>query len=382
MKFQRVKGCFDILPEGEEAWKTSKIWRDVEKTIHDVCALFGFEEIRTPIFEYTEVFTRAIGDDTDVVSKEMYTFSDRKGRSLTLRPEITAATIRAWIENGLFQTRFRKLYYIGPCFRYDRSQKGRYRQFHQFGAEVFLPDDPYVDAEVIDFLITLYRTMGLKNTKLMINNLGSSRERDRYITDLKRYLTKHIDALSSDSKVRFEKNPLRILDSKEECDLQIVHGAPKLKSYLEDATLQQFEKFCSLLNSLNIEYHVDELLVRGLDYYQGMVFELVRSGDTSRQNSLGGGGRYNKLISAMGGPDEGGIGFAFGIERLIQSLTEEENVLIEITSPDVFLLPLSAAAKDNLFLLLSELRKKSVSAELYCKHLNRSEEHTSELQSQ
>ncbi|NGX30517.1 MAG: Histidine--tRNA ligase, partial [Candidatus Anoxychlamydiales bacterium] len=320
MKYQIPKGLFDILPNAKESFKEVNRWQYLESIINKLAIDYNFEEIRVPIFEKTELFLRGVGATSDIASKELYTFLDKAKRSMSLRPEGTASVMRAFIENNLSQEKkFHKLYYMGPMFRYDRPQKGRYRQHHQLGVEIIGDKSFEIDAEVIDMLVTLFKRLELKNLKLLINSIGDLETRTNYKKALLDFLKPNFENLSEESKARFDKNPMRILDSKDERDKKILKEAPSILDFLSDAAKKHFENLLNLLDKLDIKYEVDSKLVRGLDYYDDTVFEVVSEKLGGAQNSLGGGGRYNSLLKSLGGPDLPGIGFACGLERILQT---------------------------------------------------------------
>jgi histidyl-tRNA synthetase len=366
MKFPIPPGVFDITPHNQqEPWKNSHLWSYVEHVIRETACDFGFQEIRTPLFERTELFQRSVGDTSDIVSKEMYTFQDKGGRSLSLRPEGTAPVIRSFIENQLAQAApICKLFYIAPMFRYERAQAGRYRQHHQFGTEVIggsgLPEQ---DVELIDLLWTLYSRLGLKNLTLFINSIGDTQSRLNFRQALKDYLEPHLQHLSPDSQTRFENNPLRILDSKDPRDQALVAEAPSILDFLSPDAKAHFEEVQQLLKMLNIPYKVNPLLVRGLDYYNKTVFEIV-AGELGAQNSIGGGGRYDGLVQALGGSDLPSIGFGTGIERIIQTMLNQEVTLPNAPAPTLFLIALGAEAKQECFKLLHDLRHSGIAAQM------------------
>lgn len=370
MAFQKVKGSYDITPTADEKWKESSLWQYVEGVMRTLAKRYGFAEIRPPIFEYTEVFTRSVGEESDIVSKEMYTFLDKGERSLTLRPEITASCMRAYIENALYHKGENRLFYMGPCFRYDRMQKGRYRQFSQFGVELIGEQDSLADAELIVLLLDLYKTLGIRNIKLLINSIGDLSSRSVYAEALKAYLTPYRASLSEDSQRRFLKNPLRILDSKDPEDQKVVAGAPKMGAFLSEASKEHFAKVQKALSDLSIEYEVADSLVRGLDYYCDTVFEVVSVEDKGGQSTIGAGGRYDGLIKQLGGPSLPGIGFATGIERVLQKMLEEGVEIPSTKSIDYYVIPLSEEAKYQAFTLLSKLRMQGKSALLHYKNFS------------
>ncbi len=365
MKYPIPPGVFDIIPkDNQETWKSSYLWDFVEKTIRETAKDFGYQEIRTPAFERTELFQRSVGETSDIVSKEMYTFEDKGGRSMSLRPEGTAPVMRAFIENQMHVAApIHKLFYIGPMFRYERAQAGRYRQHHQFGAEAIGNQSPEQDAELIDLLYTLYQRLGLKNLSLNLNSIGDLSCRLAFKQALKDYLRPHLASLSQDSQNRFETNPLRILDSKDPRDKEIVAQAPSILDFLNEESRQHFEKLKQLLTQLKIPYQVNPLLVRGLDYYNKTVFEVV-AGELGAQNSIGGGGRYDGLISDLGGPDLPSIGFGTGIERIIQTMINQGISLPTPPNPSLFLIPLGEEAKRVCFTLTHELRQHGIPCQM------------------
>ena len=365
------KGVFDILPNPpskENIWRTSDHWQYVENLIRDVAQLYGFKEIRTPIFERTELFVRSVGESSDIVTKEMYTFEDKANRSMTLRPEGTAPSIRAFIENGLQNTPPPyKFFYIGPMFRYERPQSGRYRQHHQFGAEAIGSRKPEQDVELIDLLCELYRRLGLKNLTVMINSVGDAACREPYKKALADFLRPNFDQLSPESQTRLSKNVLRILDSKDEKDQKILESSPSILHFLNEECKEHFEKVCSLLNELKIPYIVNSKLVRGLDYYNKTVFEIT-SGELGAQNTVGAGGRYDGLVSSLGGPDLPAVGFATGIERLLQTMFKQNLAFPPASHPYIFLIPIGDSASRFCFHLLHTLRQADICAEIDMMH--------------
>jgi histidyl-tRNA synthetase len=365
MNIKAPPGVFDILPkDSKDIWKESHLWNYVEQVVRVTAAQFGFQEIRTPIFEKTELFQRGVGETTDIVSKEMYTFEDRGERMLSLRPEGTAPTIRSFIENNLaHQSPVHKLFYIGPMFRYERAQAGRYRQHHQFGAEVIGTATPGQDAEVIDLLYTTYKRLGLKNLQVMINSIGDQECRSKFREALKNYLKEHYEKLSADSKNRFEKNPLRILDSKDPHDQDIIKNAPSILDFLSPESRLHFEQVQEYLTLLNIPFRINPCLVRGLDYYNRTVFE-VTAEELGAQNSIGGGGRYDTLIKQLGGPDLPALGFGTGIERIIQTMIKQEAPLPESYRPAIYFIPLGETAEKTCFKVLHELREERINAQM------------------
>lgn len=327
---QAIRGMNDCLPT------QSPLWQKVEGAVKSVVSAYGYNEVRMPIVESTHLFSRAIGEVTDVVEKEMYTFEDRNGDSLTLRPEGTAGCVRAGIENGLLYNQEQRLWYMGPMFRHERPQKGRYRQFHQCGVEVFGLDGPDVDAELIMMTARLWRELGIdKHVRLELNSIGSLEARANYRTALIEYLEKYQDVLDEDCKRRMHTNPLRVLDTKNP-DVQAILGdAPRLSDYLDDESTQHFKGLCELLDAAGIEYTVNERLVRGLDYYNRTVFEWITE-SLGAQGTVCGGGRYDGLVEQLGGKATPAVGFAMGLERLV--LMMETLELTEVRrSVDVYM---------------------------------------------
>ncbi|GAB3531010.1 histidine--tRNA ligase [Photobacterium alginatilyticum] len=310
-QIQAIRGMNDCLPT------QSPLWHKVENTIKQVVSAYGYNEIRMPIVESTHLFKRAIGEVTDVVEKEMYTFDDRNGDSLTLRPEGTAGCVRAGIQNGLLYNQEQRLWYTGPMFRHERPQKGRYRQFHQFGVEVFGLNGPDVDAELIMMMARFWRELGIfEHVRLELNSIGSLEARASYRTALVAFLEQHMDVLDDDCKRRLHTNPLRILDTKNPAVQEILVDAPKLSEYLDEESKQHFAGLCELLDAAGIEYQVNERLVRGLDYYNRTVFEWITE-SLGAQGTVCAGGRYDGLVEQLGGKATPAVGFAMGLERLV-----------------------------------------------------------------
>jgi histidyl-tRNA synthetase len=306
-----IRGMNDLLPT------QSPLWQKVETTVKHVVSAYGYNEVRMPIVEMTHLFSRAIGEVTDVVEKEMYTFEDRNGDSLTLRPEGTAGCVRAGIENGLLYNQEQRLWYMGPMFRHERPQKGRYRQFHQCGVEVFGLNGPDVDAELIMMTARLWRELGIdKHVRLELNSIGSLEARANYRTALIAHLEQHVDVLDEDSKRRMHTNPLRVLDSKNPDVQAILVDAPELSDYLDEESKAHFAGLCELLDAAGIEYTVNQRLVRGLDYYNRTVFEWITE-SLGAQGTVCGGGRYDGLVEQLGGKATPAVGFAMGLERLV-----------------------------------------------------------------
>ena len=351
---KKPRGTMDIMPE-----ETPK-WRFVEETARKVAEKFGFGEIRTPGFEATELFHRGVGETTDVVQKEMYTFEDREGRSFTLRPEGTASVVRAIIENGRCSDAMPlKLWYKINCFRYEKPQAGRSREFFQFGVEMFGAADASADAETIALAHTFIRDLGIRNTHLHLNSIGCRECRPNYRAALKAYFTEHIDGLCDTCKSRLETNPMRILDCKSpECQA-IALNAPKTLDHLCDACRDHFDSLCGYLDAQKIEYVVDPHIVRGLDYYTRTVFEFIADG-IGAQSTICGGGRYDGLMKELGGPEMAGIGFGAGITRLLLAMDASG---VEVENPDtpaLYIAPMGAAAKLKAAELTYALRERGV----------------------
>jgi histidyl-tRNA synthetase len=348
-----VRGTQDILPE------ESRLYRRVEETAFEVAERYGFGEITTPIFEFTEVFSRTLGDTSDIVTKEMYTFEDKGGDQITLRPENTAGVARAFISNGLQQNLPLKLFYRGPMFRYERPQKGRRRQFRQVGVEILGVATPQADIETISIAQTFLEELGLKNNiTLELNSLGDSESRSAYRDELVKYLSGHQDKLSQDSLERLERNPLRILDSKDEADQAVIVNAPRLQDSLNDTSQSFFNDLCEGLNKLGIAFVHNTKLVRGLDYYCHTAFEFTTT-DLGAQGTVLAGGRYDGLVGQMGGPETPGIGWAAGVERL--SLLLDEG--IEAKRP-IVVIPVGGEAESEAMVVTEMLRKKGYRVDL------------------
>lgn len=352
------RGTKDVTPK--DVYK----WHYVEKKFREICALYGYEEIRTPIFEHTEVFARSVGDTTDVVQKEMYTFTDRGDRQLSLKPEGTAGVIRSFIENKMYaDTQPTKLYYITPCFRYERPQAGRQRQFHQFGIEVLGSDGPSVDAEVISLAVQFFNELGLKNLSVNINSVGCPKCREAYNKKLKEYLDKKTDVLCETCLERKDKNPMRVIDCKNPQCKENLKDIPFMIDNLCDDCKEHFETLKKYLTEMGIDFVVDKTIVRGLDYYRKTAFEII-SNDIGAQSTVCGGGRYDGLVELLGGPkDISGIGFGLGVERLLLTL---ENNNIEIDNPkstDIYIATIGDEAKTRSFKIIRDLRANHISAD-------------------
>lgn len=354
-KYTTHLGMVDILPDEVRKWQA------LENLIRAEAEKFNFEEIRTPIMEQTELIVRGLGQLTDIVSKEIFAFS-RGEDNYVLRPELTAPVVRAYVENHLDQRGgSQKLFYIGPMFRAERPQKGRQRQFHQFGVEVLGSDDAVADVEVISFMIHIYQKLGITNTTLRLNSIGDPESREKYIAVLKAHLKPNLDKLSEISKKRFEKNPLRILDSKEEEDRPFVETAPIITDYLNEESLAHYKKVKKYLSDLGIPFEEDPYLVRGMDYYTKTAFELI-SPDLGAQNALAGGGRYDLLVEEIGGQPTPAVGFAAGMERLLIACDELGISLGNQKSVDVYIVTLGDAARNWGVSKLPLLRNLGLSA--------------------
>lgn len=354
MAITAIKGCNDILPE------ESGRWQFIEQTARRVFELNGFSEIRVPIMEKTELFCRSIGDTSDIVEKEMYTFSDKGGNSVTMRPEGTAGVMRAYIEHKMHaQDPVAKLYYLGPMFRYERPQKGRYRQFHQIGAEVTGIDDPLIDAQILNMLCALFREIGLDEPSLQINSLGCPECRPAYRTALVEFLQTRLELLCEDCRRRFTANPLRTLDCKVPGCAEATRQAPAMLDYLCNACDDHFTLVKRYLDLTGSRYAINPRMVRGLDYYTRTTFELV-TGLLGAQSAVAAGGRYDGLISQLGGPSLPGIGFALGVERVALLLGERDFS----RRPDLFIATMGADQRDRAFCLLTELQKREIRVEM------------------
>ena len=312
---QAIRGMNDLLPED------TSVWQQVEKVLRQTMSSYGYSEVRMPIVEKTNLFCRAIGEVTDVVEKEMYSFEDRSGDHLSLRPEGTAGCVRAVLEHNLAYNQEQRLWYMGPMFRHERPQKGRYRQFHQMGVEVFGLNGPDIDAELIALTYSIWKKFGIENElELQLNSLGSAQERAAYREDLVKFLEAHFDDLDEDSKRRTHTNPLRVLDTKDEKVIEILKDAPKLSNYFGEETKNHFDRLQKFLDKLGIKYVLNDRLVRGLDYYNLTVFEWVTTA-LGAQGTVCGGGRYDALVEQLGGSPTKAVGFGLGMERLILLLT-------------------------------------------------------------
>ncbi|MDM8182724.1 histidine--tRNA ligase [Enterococcus cecorum] len=361
MAYQRPKGTNDILPGESEKWQT------IEQTARKLFNQYQFHEIRTPIFEHIEVISRSVGDTTDIVTKEMYDFHDKGDRHITLRPEGTAPIVRSFVENKLFGPEHQKpykVYYMGPMFRYERPQKGRLRQFHQIGVEVFGSDNPATDVETMAMALQFFRELGIKDLRLVINSLGDQETRTAYRQALIDYLTPFKEQLSVDSNRRLLENPLRVLDSKDEKDKAVVAGAPSILDYLSETAQKHFEAVTKMLDALNIAYEIDSNMVRGLDYYTHTIFEIMSDDPKmGAQSTICAGGRYNQLVAELGGPETAGFGFAMGFERLLMIL-EAQGITLAAQKPlNAYVVSLGEATNIEALQIVQSIRQAGFSAE-------------------
>jgi histidyl-tRNA synthetase len=361
---QAIRGMHDVLPEESPRWQ----W--VERVFREVSERFGYEEIRPPLVEAAQLYVRSIGESTDIVGKEMYVFTDRAGEELALRPELTAGVVRAVVQHGLLARRsLWRLWYYGAAFRYERPQKGRYRQFHQYGVECIGSPYPESDAEVILLAVAVLRELGIADYRLQLNTLGSPAVRQRYRTALVAYLESVREKLSPESQLRLERNPLRILDSKDERDQALLRSAPLLIEYLDAESREHFEALCRMLQQQGVPFELNPHLVRGLDYYTHTVFEFVSS-RLGAQNAFGGGGRYDGLVESFGGPPTPAVGFSFGVERLLLLLPERTpDGAVEIyvaraeVEPEVVLSLLEELRRAG-YRAVGDLQRRSLKAQL------------------
>ena len=359
------RGTKDITPK--DAYK----WNYVENKFREICSLFGYEEMRTPVFEHTELFKRSVGDTTDIVQKEMYSFTDKGGRDITLKPEGTAGVVRAFIENKLYaDTQPTKLFYITPCFRYERPQAGRQRQFHQFGIEALGSDKPSLDAEVIALAVQFFTEVGLKDLAVSINSVGCPTCRAEYNARLKEYLDKKSDVLCETCLERKDKNPMRVIDCKNPTCKENLNDIPFMVDHICDDCKDHFEKLQTYLKEMDINFVVDKTIVRGLDYYKKTAFEII-SNDIGSQSTVCGGGRYDGLVEQLGGPKGvSGIGFGLGAERLLLTMENNNREIENPYATDIFIVTIGDEAKTKSFKLLKDLRTNHISAEN--DHLDRS----------
>ena len=347
------RGTKDVVPQ--ESYK----WHYIENKIHDLCRRFGYKEVRIPVFEHTELFERGVGDTTDVVQKEMYTFEDKGGRSITLRPEGTAGTVRCFLENNLYaDAQPTKMYYMLSCYRYEKPQAGRLREFHQFGIESFGSPDSSVDAEVISMAITLLKELGVKDLKLYVNSIGCPECRKEYNNKLKDYFNGYIGELCETCKTRLDKNPMRIIDCKVPRCGEIGHNAPKILNEQCPECIAHYNKLCNYLDTMGIEYEIDDTIVRGLDYYTTTVFEIKSEGLV-----VCGGGRYNGLVEELGGKPTPGVGFGLGLERLLLVLENQDLLPEDNSNVKLYIANIGENADMFAQKLVNELRSKAVSAE-------------------
>ncbi len=354
---QLIKGFKDILPD------ESRYWREVETLAAEIFDHFGFAELRPPILEKTGLFEKSIGQGTDIVEKEMYTFSDRKGDLVTLRPEATACVVRAYIQHQLYAANpYRKLYTIGPMFRRERPQKGRYRQFHQINAEVFGIKAPYIDAQLILLVSTLFNRLRIDDVSVHLNSLGCGQCRPGFKKELSAFLEHHRDTLCNDCRQRLDRNPLRVLDCKMESCRQVTSNAPSIAACLCPDCQDHFAAVRTLLDELKVDYQLDSRLVRGLDYYTRTTFE-VQTGSLGAQNAIAGGGRYDELVKLLGGPDQPAAGFAIGCERLIE-LMKQQNDRPDAPGIDLFIAALGEESRKKAFSWLSNLQISGISTEM------------------
>lgn len=362
MKYQRPKGTADILPS--EAQK----WAAVENLARGVFKKYRYQEMRTPMFESFDVFSRTSGETSDIVTKEMYDFYDKGDRHMTLRPEGTAGIVRAYVENKLYGPEVQKpfkTFYMGPMFRYERPQSGRFRQFHQIGVEAFGADSPALDVEVISLALALLNSVGLNSLKLSLNTLGDSESRENYRQALINFLEPHEAELSADSKERLHKNPLRVLDSKDATDQKIVAEAPSILDYLTPAATEHFTLVKEYLDALDIPYEVDSNMVRGLDYYNHTIFEVMSDSKAfgGKWTTVCAGGRYNGLVEQLGGPETPGVGFGLGVERLLLILDAEGIELNENNNLDVYVVGIGQETNAASLKLVQSLRRQGFSAD-------------------
>lgn len=358
---QAPRGTYDVLPQ------ESAKWQEIERKIDELCNLYQYKEIRTPVFEHTELFQRGVGDTTDIVQKEMYTFQDRGDRSLTLRPEGTASVVRSYVEHKLFGQPDQpvKLYYTGPMFRYERPQAGRMRQFVQFGVEAIGSKDPAIDAEVIALAMDVYKACGLKSLRLVLNSLGDTESRLAHKQALIEHFAPSIQEFCGDCQNRLEKNPLRILDCKVDREHPLMATAPSLADYLNEESAAYFTQVKEYLDELGISYVIDPNLVRGLDYYNHTAFEIMSEAEGfGAITTLAGGGRYNGLVEDLGGPESPGIGFAMSIERLLLALEMEKVEIGEGRSLDAYVIAMDAASKKKAVAVVRDLRANGISADM------------------
>lgn len=371
MRFSAPKYTHDILPARPPGDPRPRAWEDdvskwhwLEGIFRELCALYGYEEVRTPVFEATELFKRAVGEGTDIVAKETYDFTDRGGRPMTLRPEGTAPALRAYVEHHLHTERpVTKLYYAASIFRYERGQKGRYRQHHQVGIEALGAQGPDIDAEVIALAMAFFTRLGITRLTLKLNSVGTVASRARYVAALRAFAEPHLAEMSEDNRRRFGENALRMLDSKDERDQRLLADAPALTDFLDDESRAHFDTLQHHLTGLGIGYEIDPRLVRGFDYYTRTAFE-VQSPDVGSQSALAGGGRYDSLVEELGGPPTPGIGFGLGVERALIALQAAAVPVPDAPRPTAFLCPLGEKARGACVNLLAHLRAAGLAADM------------------
>nr|UAD85282.1 histidine-tRNA ligase [Crassiphycus crassissimus] len=354
---QPLRGTKDILPY------EIIYWQQIYNKASDILALHNYSEIRTPIIETTNLFERTIGESTDIINKEMYSFTDQSNRNITLRPEATASIARAFISNKLYQSKLQKLWYLGPMFRYERPQSGRQRQFHQLGIECIGSLSPMADTEVIHLASKIVSQLGLKNYVLEINSIGNLEEREMYKVDLIKYLSKYQKDLDEDSQNRLYSNPLRILDSKNMKTQEILQYAPNLNQYLNKTSSEHFYLVCKYLDNLNIPHTINYKLVRGLDYYNHTTFE-IKTNSKNSQNTICGGGRYDNLIEQLGGPKTPAVGWAIGIERLLKVIQKELQLTLSQKQINVYIATQGLAAQTKIWEIVQNLEKEKIKFEL------------------
>ena len=356
---QKPKGTYDMYGEMVEKYNY------IKRIFSDLMNEYNIKYIDTPIFESSNLFHRGVGETTDIVTKETYDFKDRGDRDITLRPEGTAGLVRSVIENKLYTNLPLKLWYEGPMFRYERPQSGRYRQFRQAGVEIFGDSTPLMDANVISIMVKFYERIGLKGIKVRINSIGNKESREKYRDALINYFKPHLDDLCEDCQSRFEKNPLRILDCKVDSDKDYMKNAPKIIDYLDEVSKKHFENVLKYLDLMEIKYVIDNKLVRGLDYYTDTVFEVEAEIEGfGSQNVIGGGGRYNNLVENMDGPSLPSVGFAFGVERIINALDAEDVKIISDNSLDCYVIPVTENEVENALMLVNNLRDNAFSVDM------------------
>ena len=371
MRYSAPPGTHDILPPALAADSAKRDWPDdidkwhwLEGIFRNLCGLYGYEEVRTPVFEQTDLFKRAVGEGTDIVSKETYDFIDRGNRSMTLRPEGTAPALRAYLQHRLYIDRpVCKLYYVSSIYRYERKQKGRYREHHQVGIEVLGAAGPDIDAEVIALATSFFTRLGITRLTLKLNSVGTTESREKYVEALRSYAEPLLSEMSEDNQRRFQENALRMLDSKSPRDQELLSDAPLLTDYLDDESRRHFEELQGYLTGLGIDYELDPRLVRGFDYYTRTAFE-IQSPDVGSQSALAGGGRYDKLVKELGGPPTPGIGFGLGIERALIALQTAGIAVPEPPGLMALLCPLGARARSACVHLVAQMRAANMMTDM------------------